>query len=161
MKNNNVLEFAGRDVISDLLTALLRSGAQQLIAQPVEAKLDELLGQHSDRRTDDGSAALVGNDHLPELDLETGLGPMIVKFPIVRSKTGEPVTCWSALVPPCVRKTKSLEGALPWLYFRDLSSGEMRQTLKVLIVPEAKGLQASTVSRLRQIWGPEYRSWCD
>ena len=56
MKNNNVLEFAGRDVISDLLTALLRSGAQQLIAQPVEAKLDELLGQHSDRRTDDCNA---------------------------------------------------------------------------------------------------------
>ena len=87
MKNNNVLEFAGRDVISDLLTALLRSGAQQLIAQPVEAELEELLGQHSDRRTDDGSAALVGYVDLPELDLETGLGPVIVKFPIVRSKT--------------------------------------------------------------------------
>ena len=87
MKNKNVLEFAGRDVISDLLTALLRSGAQQLIAQPVEAELEELLGQHSDRRTDDGSAALVGYDHLPELDLETGLGPVIVKFTIVRSKT--------------------------------------------------------------------------
>ena len=139
----------------------MRSGAQQLIAQPVEAKLDELLGQHSDRRTDDGSAALVGNDHLPDLDLGTGLGTVIVKFPIVRSKTREPVTCWSALVPPCVRKTKSLEGALPWLYFKDLSSGEMRQTLKVLIVPEAKGLQASTVSRLKQIWGQDYRSWCD
>ena len=103
----------------------MRSGAQQLIAQPVEAKLDELLGQHSDRRTDDGSAALVGNDHLPELDLGTGLGTVIVKFPIVRSKTREPVTCWSALVPPCVRKTKSLEGALPWLYLKGLMGGEM------------------------------------
>ena len=58
MKNKNVLEFAGRDVISDLLTALLRSGAQQLIAQPVEAELEELLGQHSDRRTDDCNAAV-------------------------------------------------------------------------------------------------------
>ena len=59
MKNNNVLEFAGRDVISDLLTALLRSGAQQLIAQPVEAELEELLGQHSDRRTDEDNAAVM------------------------------------------------------------------------------------------------------
>ena len=39
MKKNNVLEFAGRDTISDPLTALLRSGAQQLINQAVEAEL--------------------------------------------------------------------------------------------------------------------------
>ena len=98
---------------------------------------------------------MVRNGHLPARELQTGLGPVTVKIPKVRSKTGEPVTCWPALVPPCVRKTKSLEGALPWLYFKDLSSGEMRQTLKVLIVPEAKGLQASTVFRLKQILGQE------
>ena len=37
MKKNNVLEFAGRNVIPDPLTALLRSCAQQLITQAVEA----------------------------------------------------------------------------------------------------------------------------
>ena len=31
MEKNNVLEFAGRERISDPLTALLRSGAQQLM----------------------------------------------------------------------------------------------------------------------------------
>jgi len=49
MKKSNVLEFAGRDVISDPLTDLLRSGAQQLIHQAVETELEELLGRHSDR----------------------------------------------------------------------------------------------------------------
>ena len=49
MKKSNVLEFAGRDVISDPLTDLLRSGAQQLIHQAVEPELEELLGRHSDR----------------------------------------------------------------------------------------------------------------
>ena len=148
MKNNNVLVSADRDVILDPLTALLRSGVEQLIPQAVEAELEELLGQHSDRRTDDCNAAVARNGHLPERDLETGLGPVTVKTPKVHSKTEEPVTCLSALVPPYVRKTKSLEGALPSLYFKDLSSGEMGQTLKVLIVPEAKGLSAITVSRL-------------
>ena len=52
MKNDNVLEFAGRDTISDPLTALLRSGAQQLINQAVEAELQELLSQHSSQRTE-------------------------------------------------------------------------------------------------------------
>jgi len=43
MNEINVLEFAGRDTISDPLTALLRSGAQQLINQAVAAELQDLL----------------------------------------------------------------------------------------------------------------------
>ena len=161
MKKNNVLEFAGRDVISDPLTAFLRSGAQQLINQAVEAELQELLSQYSDRRTDDGNAVVVRNGHLPERELQTGLGPVTVKIPKVRSKAGAPVTFRSALVPPYVRKTKSLEAALPWLYLKGVSSGEMGEALKILIGPDAKGLSASTVSRLKQVWGQEYRSWRD
>ena len=161
MTKNNVLEFAGRDAISDPLTALLRSGAQQLIIQAVEAELQELLNQYSDRRTDGGHAVVVRNGHLPERNLQTGLGPVTVRIPKVRSTTGAPVTFRSALVPPYVRKTKSLEAALPWLYLKGVSSGEMGEALKVLIGVEAKGLSASTVSRLKQIWGQEYRSWRD
>jgi len=161
MKKNNVLEFAGRDTIFDPLTALLRSGAQQLINQAVEAELEELLNQHSGRRTGGGNAVVVRNGHLPERELQTGLGPVTVKIPKVRSRTGQPVTFRSALVPPYVRKTKSLEAALPWLYLKGVSSGEMGEALKVLIGPEAKGLSASTVSRLKQMWGQEYQSWRD
>jgi putative transposase len=161
MTKDNVLEFVGRDAIFDPLTDLLRSGAQQLIQHAVEAELQELLNQHSERRTEDGNAVVVRNGHLPERELQTGLGPVTVKIPKVRSKTGEPVTFRSALVPPYVRKTRSLEAALPWLYLKGISSGEMDEALKVLIGPEAKGLSASTVSRLKQIWGQEYRNWCD
>jgi len=71
------------------------------------------------------------------------------------------VTFRSALVPPYIRKTKSLEAALPWLYLKGVSSGEMDEALKVLVGREAKGLSASTVSRLKQIWGQGYRSWRD
>ena len=161
MTKNNVLEFAGRDAIPDALTALLRSGAQLLINQAVEAELQELLSQHSGRRTEDGNAVEVRNGHFPERELQTGLGPVTVKIPKVRARTGEPVTFRSALVPPYVRKTRSLEAALPWLYLKGVSSGEMDEALKVLIGPEAKGLSASTVSRLKQIWGQEYQSWRD
>ena len=161
MTKNNVLEFSSPDAISDPLTALLRSGAQQLINQAVEAELQELLHQHSGQRTGDGNAVVVRNGHLPERELQTGLGPVTVKIPKVRSTTGEPVTFRSALVPPYVRKTKSLEAALPWLYLKGISSGEMGEALKVLIGPDAKGLSATTVSRLKQIWGQEYQSWCD
>ena len=55
------------------------------------------------------------NDHLPERDLQTGLGLVTNKVSKVRSKAGDSVTFHLALVPPYVRKTKSLEAALPWL----------------------------------------------
>ena len=65
------------------------------------------------------------------------------------------------LEPPYVRKTQSLEAALPWLYLKGVSSGEMGEALKVLVGPDAQGLSSSTVSRLKQIWAEEYRRECD
>ncbi len=161
MSKNNVVKLSGRDTIADPLTELLRTGAEHLIYQAVEAELLELLAEHSERRTADGTAEVVRNGYLPERELQTGIGPVTVKIPKVRAKTGEPVTFRSALVPPYVRKTKSLEAALPWLYLKGISSGEMGEALKVLVGPDADGLSASTVSRLKQVWAQEYRSWCE
>ena len=127
--------------------------------QAVEAELLELLAEHSERRTEAGKAGVVRNGYLPERELQTGLGPVTVKIPKVRAKTGEPVTFRSALVPPYVRKTKSLEAALPWLYLKGVSSGEMGEALKVLVGADAQGLSASTVTRLKQVWADEYRQW--
>ena len=159
MKENNVVELSGRVEAADALTEMLRSGAQELIRQAVDAELQELLASHSGRVTEAGRAAVVRNGYLPERELQTGIGPVTVKVPKVRSKTGEPVTFRSALVPPYVRKTRTLEAALPWLYLKGVSSGEMGEALKVLVGPQAKGLSASTVSRLKQVWAQEYQTW--
>ncbi|MCU7897510.1 MAG: transposase, partial [Candidatus Thiodiazotropha sp. (ex Lucinoma aequizonata)] len=148
MRKNNVVKLRGRDTISDPLTELLRTGAERLIYQAVEVELLELLAEHSERRTEDGKAGVVRNGHLPGRELQTGLGPVTVQIPKVRAKSGEPVTFRSALVPPYVRKTRSLEAALPWLYLKRISGGEMGEALKVLVGQNAEGMSASTVSRL-------------
>ena len=159
MGKDNVVGFRGREASTDLLTELLRAGARQLIEQAVEAELQELLEQHSERRTADGQAGVIRNGYLPERELQTGVGPVTVRIPKVRAKTGDPVTFRSALVPPYVRKTRSLEAALPWLYLKGVSTGEMSEALMVLVGQEAKGLSASTVSRLKQVWAEEYSRW--
>jgi transposase-like protein len=159
MGKDNVVEFRGREAVGDLLTELLRAGAQKLIYQAVEAELQDLLEAHAERRTADGKAGVVRNGYLPERELQTGVGPVMVRIPKVRAKTGEPVTFHSALVPPYVRKTKSLEAALPWLYLKGISSGEMSEALAVLVGQEATGLSASTVSRLKQVWAEQYSRW--
>ena len=161
MAKSNVVEFSGRDGIVDPMTELLRTGAEQLIYQAVESELQELLSSHSERRLCDGRAGVVRNGYLPARELQTGLGPVTVKIPKVRAKTGEAVTFRSALVPRYVRKTKTLEAALPWLYLKGISSGEMGAALEVLVGPQARGLSASTVSRLKQAWAQEYRGWCE
>ena len=159
MSKDNVVELKSPGTIQDPLTEMLRFGAQQLIQKAVEVELQELLAVHGERRTAEGNTGVVRNGHLPERQLQTGIGPVTVKIPKVRAKSGKPVTFRSALVPPYVRKTQSLEAALPWLYLKGISTGEMREALKVLVGPQAKGLSASTVSRLKQVWAREYCKW--
>ena len=103
---------------------------------------------------------MVRNGYQPARQIETAMGPVKVKIPKVRAKDGTPVTFRSALVPPYVRKAKSLEAALPWLYLKGISTGEMASALEVLVGPDARGLSASTVARLKQKWGKEYKHWC-
>ena len=158
MEKSNVICLSDRAELADPLNDLLRQGAKQLIEQAVEVELQELLSYYSDQQVD-GRAAVVRNGYLPERSLQTGIGPVKVKVPKVRSRTGEAVTFHSALVPPYVRKTRRLEAALPWLYLKGISSGEMGEALKVLIGSEAEGLSASTVSRLKRVWADEYREW--
>jgi len=149
MAKNNVIELAGRDTIVDPLTDLLRAGAEKLIYQAVEAELQEQLARYSDRRTETGLAGVVRNGFLPARELQTNLGPVTVRIPKIRSKTGEPITFQSVLVPPYIRKTKTLEAALPWLYLKGVSSGEMGEALKVLVGPQAQGLSAEVLLKLK------------
>ena len=125
MGESNVVELEGRVGSADPLTELLRTGARQLLQQSIEAEVQELLAAHSDRLLEGGRAGVVRNGHLPEREIQTGIGPVTVRIPKVRAKTGEPVTFRSALVPPYVPKAQSLEAALPWLYLKGLSTGEM------------------------------------
>lgn len=159
MEEGSIVEILGRDGISDPLTDLLRKGARDLLQTAVEAELETFLAQFRDQRTAEGRAAVVRNGHHPERAVQTGLGPVTVRVPKVRSKTGQPVSFRSALVPPYVRKAKSLEAALPWLYLKGISTGEMGAALKALLGPEASGFSAKTVARLKAQWAADYDAW--
>ncbi len=159
MSKHNVVELSGRETSRDELTELIRDGARKLISEALESEVSELLSDLSGRRNASGRAAVVRNGYQPERAIQTGIGPVTVKVPKVRSRDGNPVSFRSALVPPYVRKSASLEAALPWLYLKGISTGEMAPALEVLVGSEAKGLSASTVSRLKQQWREDYEAW--
>tara|TARA_R110000796_G_scaffold54679_1_gene127712 strand:- start:99 stop:284 length:186 start_codon:yes stop_codon:yes gene_type:complete len=61
-------------------------------------------------------------------------------------------------LPPYVRRTKTLEAALPWLYLKGISSGQMGAALKALLGPDTAGLSVNTVSRFERDWAKEYNA---
>lgn len=157
MEDDSVITFEKPQ--GDLLTELIRTGARKLIEQAVQAELTDLLEQFDDRRTEDGRAGVVRNGYQPERKILTGVGPVSVKIPKVRSRLGDPVVFQSVLVPPYVRRSRSLEAAIPWLYLKGVSSGDMQSALEVLVGKDAKGLSPNVVGRLKRQWQQEYSTW--
>lgn len=147
------------DSTTDVLTALLRNGARQLIAQAVEAELAVLLEEHSNLHLPDGRKALVRNGYLPERTVQTGIGDVTVKVPKVRDRSGNGIKFNSRILPPYLKRTRSIEELLPWLYLKGVSTGDYQEALSALLGDKAKSLSSNTISRLKAKWQEEHRAW--
>jgi putative transposase len=159
MKKDTVVELRRPAQAEDLLSTMLRDGAQRLVAQAVRAEFEEFLGRFSGERFEDGRAVVVRNGFQPEREVLTGLGSVSVRIPKARSRGEAPAVFHSHLVPPYVRRAKSVDALLPWLYLHGVSTGNMQEALAALLGPEAAGLSASVVARLKNRWMEEYRLW--
>ncbi len=62
-------------------------------------------------------------------------------------------------MPPYIRNSPRVSAALPWLYLRGVSTGDMGEALSVLLGEEAKGLPPNVVSRLKAQWADEHALW--
>lgn len=145
--------------VRDPLTELLRSGARELIRKAVEAELEGMLEQYKHLKLLDGRQAVVRNGYLPERTIQTGIGEVEVKVPKVRDRTGSGIQFTSHLLPPYLRRTKSIEELIPWLYLKGLSTGDYSEALASLLGEDAKGISPNTVSRLKSSWLEEHRQW--
>jgi putative transposase len=145
----------------DVLTDVLRQGAQQLLAQAIEAEVTDWIERHQHCLDAQGRRQVVRNGSLPERTITTGLGAVEVKQPRVhdRRPEGQREKFTSAVLPPYLRKTKSIEELLPWLYLKGVSTGDFSEALAALLGPEAKGLSATTITRLKGVWQQEYQDW--
>jgi transposase-like protein len=141
------------------LDDLVRRGARQVIQQAIEAELVELLTRYANVTTLAGRQAVVRNGYLPEREVLTAAGPVKVQVPKVRDRSGTGVKFNSAIVPPYVRKSPRVSAALPWLYLKGISTGDMGEALSVLLGEDAKGLSPNVVSRLKAQWADEWKRW--
>ena len=162
MTDTNVFALVQPGTFTDRLTDVLRDGARALLAQAVEAEVAGFLGEHADKRTDDGRQRLVRHGHLPERSIMTGIGAVEVCVPRVRDRlsgTDDRIRFSSAILPPYARRSKSLEVLIPILYLKGISTGDFAEALSALLGPNAGGLSASTIVRLKEVWADEHARW--
>lgn len=162
MTKDTVVAFRAPEGFSpDPLTDLLRQGARELIAQAVEAELNAFLAAHADQTDGAGRRRLVRHGHLPEREVQTGIGAVPVKVPRVRDRApeGAPLRFTSTILPPYLRRAKSIEELLPWLYLKGISTGDFSEALAALLGPDAPGLSATTITRLKADWWDDYERW--
>ena len=141
------------------LDDLIQQGARQIVQQAIEAELAVLLERYDNVKTLDGRRTVIRNGYLPEREVVTAIGPVTVKVPKVRDRSGSGVKFNSNIVPPYIRKSPRVSAALPWLYLRGVSTGDMGEALSVLLGEEAKGLSPNVVSRLKAQWADEHALW--
>lgn len=141
------------------LEELIRQGARKILQQALEAEVQVLTASYAHVTSIGGQRVVVRNGYQPERDILTAVGPVAVKVPKVRDRSGSGIKFNSALVPPYVRRTPRISAALPWLYLKGISTGDMSEALQVLLGEDAKGLSAPVVSRLKLEWANERKEW--
>ena len=147
----------------DALTPILRQGAQRMLAQAIEAEVADYIERHGHERDANGHRQVVRNGHKDEREIQTGIGPITVRQPRINDRrvdeNGRRLQFTSSILPPYLRKTRSIEELIPWLYLKGISTGDFSEALAALLGAEAPGLSASTIVRLKKVWQDEYEAW--
>lgn len=153
--------IAPAPLVRDPLTDILRQGAVDLLARAVEAEVAGWIDDHAGVVDEQGRRQVVRNGSMPEREIVTGIGPVKVKRPRVHDRrppeAREAFT--SAILPPYLRKTKSVEELIPWLYLKGVSTGDFSEALAAIIGVGVPGFSANTVTRLKESWEGEYKDW--
>ena len=160
MDENRViaLENPGADE-RDMLTGVLRQGAWRMLAQAIEAEVEGFVAAYAHVRDEEGRRLVIRNGYLPERTIQSGIGDITVKAPRVRDRSGSGIRFTSAILPPYLRRTKSIEELIPWLYLKGISTGDFSEALAALLGPDAPGLSPATVGRLKEVWKGELEAW--
>ncbi len=145
------------------LDEVLRDGAQRMLMTAIETEVADYVEAHKHKHNEEGRRLVVRNGRARERTLVTPVGAMKVRAPRVedrrRDEQGRKFRFTSKILPPYLRRTKSIEELIPWLYLKGISTGDFTEALAALLGPGAPGLSAASVVRMKESWRREYESW--
>jgi transposase-like protein len=141
---------------------LVFEGARHLLQAALQAEVDAFLERHRGVCDAQGRRQVVRNGYLPERKILTGAGALAIRQPRVRDQADgqrEKILFSSAILPPYLRRSKAIDELIPWLYLKGVSTGDFSEALVALVGPQAKGLSANVVVKLKEQWQEEFGAW--
>lgn len=151
---------AGQSVseVKSVLEEVIQQGAREMLLRAVEAEVAGYIDQHSHLRDAAGHRLVVRNGHLPEREILTGIGPIPIRQPRVNDKRPDQKFT-STILPPFMRRVPSIDALIPCLYLKGISTGDFGEALEAILGPQATGLSATNIVRLKEGWKQDYETW--
>ncbi|MGH2639190.1 MAG: IS256 family transposase [Rhabdochlamydiaceae bacterium] len=140
------------------LEEVLREGARKMLQEAIETEVAEYIQACQELRDEMNRRLVIRNGHLPSRDILTGIGSLSIRQPRVRDKR-ESAFFSSAILRKYKRRAPSLDAAIPELYLRGISTNNFPEALAALLGEKASGLSSTNITRLKEVWEREYRSW--
>jgi len=145
-----------------ILEEIARQGARRLLIEAMEAEVGEYIEKHEEKRDREGRRLVVRNGYMPQRDLVTGIGAVSFRQPRVDDRKLDELgeeRFSSRILPRYLRRIPSVDNLIPVLYLKGVSTGDFSEALEAILGPEAPGLSATNIVRLKAKWEEEYRSW--
>ncbi len=161
MKTDNVVQLPSPEAAPaarSVLDELVREGGRRMLQAAIEGEVEEFVAQFANTVDIEGRRVIVRNGYLPERDLVTGVGPMTIKQPRVRDRTGQQKFT-SKILPPFLRRLPTVGALIPILYLKGVSTNDFSEALSAILGPNASGLSASNIVRLKEGWAKEHEEW--
>ena len=148
---------------SSVIDELVREGARRMLAEALQAEVDDYIARFRDACDERGRRLVVRNGSHQPREVLTSAGAVEVITPRVNDRrvdpqTGERARFSSAILPPWARKTPKITEVLPLLYLHGLSSGDFVPALGQFLGSTA-GLSAPVITRLTETWKAEQRAF--
>ena len=146
-----------------MIDELVREGARRMLAEALQAEVDDYIARFVAERDDTGRRLVVRNGSHQPREVLTSAGAVEVTAPRVNDRRTDPDTgarrrFTSAILPPWCRKTPKISEVLPLLYLHGLSSGDFVPALGEFLGSTA-GLSAPVITKLTETWKAEQRTF--
>lgn len=148
-----------------MIDELVREGARRMLAEALQAEVDDYIARHAGERDENGRRLVVRNGSHQPREVLTSAGAVEVTAPRVNDKridadTGQRRRFSSSILPPWARKTPKVSEVLPLLYLHGLSSGDFVPALGQFL-GSSSGLSSSVVTKLTEQWKAEQRAFAE
>jgi len=137
---------------AEVLRGVLLHHAEELMGHLVEEECARFLANAADHRDAQGRHSLVRNGLQPARTIRTGIGPVRVRLPKFRSRTGEHVEFRSMFVPRFARSAAEAEPGAAWRYLHAMTRRDVYGALSALLGNNGASASMSIAESTASAW---------